>query len=141
MQRTWPSGAALGVYLVLRANTAALTPATAPSYYALSASPDVLVPNVLEYADRSLTFAAAALLLGLLVLVRQKPSAEWFGEQERGVALKGCVWLVLAHALPALVPVRSDLYACLPAVGRRGHACVAPVARAGLLGSQCVRAE
>lgn len=117
MHRAWPSGAALGVYLVLRANTAALTPSTAPTYYALSASREVIVPNVLEYADRSLTFGTAALLLGFLLLVRRKPSAAWFGEQERRVAIKGGVWLVLAHALTVLVPVRSDLYACLPAIG------------------------
>lgn len=117
IRHVWPSGAALALYLALRANTAALTPSTAPTYYALSASPDVLVPNVLEYIDRSLTFAAAALLLGFLLLVRRRPSAAWFGEQERRVALKGGVWLVLTHALTVLVPVRSDLYACLPSVG------------------------
>lgn len=113
----WPSGVALGAYLLMRANTAALTPSTAPSYYTLSTSPSVLAPNLLEYADRSLTFAAAVLLLGLLLAVRRTPSAAWFGEHERGVALKGLTWLVLAHALTVLVPVRSDLYACLPSVG------------------------
>lgn len=117
VRHAWPSGAALAAYLVLRSNTAALTPSTAPTYYALSASPAVLVPNVLEYADRSLTFAAAALLLGLLLLVRRMPSARWFGTPERRVALYGGVWLVLTHLLTVLVPVRSDLYACLPSVG------------------------
>lgn len=117
VRHAWPSGAALVAYLVVRSNTAALTPSTAPTYYALSASPAVLVPNVLEYADRSLTFAAAVLLLGLLLLVRRIPSAGWFGEPERRVALYGVIWLVLTHALTVLVPVRSDLYACLPSVG------------------------
>lgn len=112
-----PSGVALGAYLLLRANTAALTPSTAPSYYTLSASPSVLVPNLLEYADRSLTFAAAVLVLGLLLAVRRTPSVTWFGEHERRVALKGLTWLVLGHAVTVLVPVRSDLYACLPSVG------------------------
>lgn len=132
VRHAWPSGAALAIYLALRANTTALTPSTAPTHYALSASPDVLVPNVLEYMDRSLTFAAAVLLLGFLVLVRRKPSAAWFGEHERRVALKGGVWLVLTHALTVLVPVRSDLYACVPSVG----AALMAAAAGRALGSQ-----
>lgn len=117
IHETWPSAAALGVYLAARMNTAALTPATAPAYYALSASPAVLGPNLLEYADRSMTFAAAALALGLVGFVRRVPPASAFAAHERLTVAKGLIWLVLAHAITLALPVRSDLYACLPSVG------------------------
>lgn len=116
LRATWPSTVALGLYLLLRVNTAALTPWTAPSYYALTFSPSVIVPNVLEYADRSLTFAAALLLL-LLAVVGRVPRLTWVDEDGRRAALKGAVWVVLGFGLTVMVPVRSDLYACFPAVG------------------------
>lgn len=111
---TWPSFLALGVYLGLRAQSTAMTPASAPSYYALSVSPSVLLPNALSYADRAGTFAAAVLLIGVVVFARQRP--QWM-PQERRLALKGVVWLVLGFALTVMVPARSDLYTCLPSVG------------------------
>ena len=70
VRSTWPSFVALGAYLALRARTDAFTPATAPSFYRLSASPDVLLPNALSYLDRSMTFTAAVLLLGLIAFGR-----------------------------------------------------------------------
>jgi hypothetical protein len=111
---TWPSFAALGIYLALRARTEAFTPATAPSFYRLSASPDVLLPNALAYLDRSMTFTAAVLLFGLIAFARVKTSAL---ESERRAAAKGAVWLVLGFAVTIMVPVRSSLYVVFPTIG------------------------
>jgi hypothetical protein len=111
---TWPSFAALAVYLALRARTDAFTPATAPSFYRLSASPDVLIPNALSYLDRSLTFTAAVLVLGLLAFARVRSHMV---ESERLAALKGAVWLLLGFAVTIMIPVRSSLYVVLPTVG------------------------
>lgn len=111
---TWPSFAALAAYLALRARTDAFTPATAPSFYKLSASPDVIVPNALQYLDRSMTFTAAVLLLGLIGFARQRPPlkpVEW------RTALKGGAWLALGFAVTILVPVRSSLYVVFPTIG------------------------
>ena len=111
---TWPSFAALPVYLALRARTDAFTPATAPSFYRLSAAPDVLIPNAMSYLDRSLTLTAAVLVLGLLAFARVRSRML---ESERLTALKGAVWLVLGFAVTIMIPVRSSLYVVLPTVG------------------------
>jgi hypothetical protein len=114
VRATWPSFAALAVYLALRARTDAFTPATAPSFYRLSASPEVLLPNALSYLDRSLTFTAAVLVLGLLAFGRVRSRLL---ESERQAALKGAVWLVLGFGVTIMIPVRSSLYVVLPTVG------------------------
>jgi hypothetical protein len=140
---TWPSFAALAAYLALRARTDAFTPATAPSFYRLSASPDVLLPNTLGYLDRSLTFTTAVLLLGWLLFARTgmadlPPSRRRrFGESRRSspeplasgggkvrptqsewrTLLKGIVWLVLGFAVTIMIPVRSSLYVVFPTIG------------------------
>lgn len=114
VRAAWPSFAALAIYLALRARTDAFTPATAPSFYRLSVSPDVLIPNALAYLDRSMTFTAAVLGLGLLAFVRSRSSLL---ERERQAALKGAVWLVLGFAVTIMIPVRSSLYVVFPTVG------------------------
>jgi hypothetical protein len=111
---SWPSFVALAIYLALRAQSAAMTPADAPSYYALSVSPRVLWPNIWSYADRAGTVTAGVLLIGVLAFARQRPRLL---PEERRVALKGLVWLILGFGLTVMVPVRSDLYACLPSIG------------------------
>ena len=114
VQSTWPSFVALGAYLALRARTDAFTPATAPSFYRLSASPDVILPNALSYLDRSMTFTAAVLLLGLIAFGRLRATPL---ETEWRTAAKGAVWLVLGFAVTILIPVRSSLYVVFPTVG------------------------
>ena len=114
VRATWPSFAALGVYLALRARTEAFTSATAPAFYRLSVSPDVLLPNALAYLDRSMTFTAAVLLLGLLAFARIRTNPL---ELERRAAAKGAVWLVLGFAVTIMVPVRSSLYVVFPTIG------------------------
>jgi len=111
---TWPSFAALAAYLVLRSRTDAFTPATAPSFYRLSVSPEVLVPNAISYLDRSMTFTAAVLLLAVLAFVRVRTVAL---DAERAAAMKGAVWLVLGFAVTIMIPVRSSLYVVFPTIG------------------------
>jgi hypothetical protein len=114
LRRSWPSFVGLGLYLALRARTDAFTPATAPSFYRLSASPDVLLPNAVSYLDRSMTFTAAVLLLGWLLFARAKMrplGAEW------RTAAKGTVWLILGFAVTIMIPVRSSLYVVFPTIG------------------------
>ena len=114
VRATWPSFAALAVYLALRARTDAFTPATAPSFYRLSASPEVLLPNALAYLDRSMTFTAAVAVLGLLAFARVRARLL---DREREALLKGGVWLVLGFAVTIMIPVRSSLYVVFPTVG------------------------
>jgi hypothetical protein len=114
VRATWPSFAALAAYLALRARTDAFTPATAPSFYRLSASPDVLLPNALAYLDRSMTFTAAVAVLGLLAFARVRAR---LSDSEREALLKGAAWLVLGFAVTIMIPVRSSLYVVLPTVG------------------------
>jgi hypothetical protein len=113
-----PSFAALIGYLALRASTPAFTPSNAPSFYALSASPAVVLPNLLEYLDRSLTFTTAVLALGVLVVIttpgRRLPRLD---ADERRLMKQGLVWIALGFGVTLFLPVRSDLYACFPSVG------------------------
>jgi hypothetical protein len=114
LRATWPSFAALAAYAVLRSRTEAFTPATAPSFYRLSAAPDVIVPNALQYLDRSLTFTAAVLLLGIVAFSRRWPRMtplEW------RTCVKGFVWLALGFAVTIMLPVRSSLYVVFPTIG------------------------
>lgn len=108
------SGAVVLAYFAIRSTTDAMTPATAPAYYQLSARADVLLPNVAEYADRTMTFALGVLLLMALVL---RPAIRVLDAAPGVVVICGVIWLV-GFLLPALLlPVRSSLYACLPSVG------------------------
>jgi hypothetical protein len=114
VRRAWPSFAALGIYLALRARTEAFTPTTAPSFYRLSAAPDVLLPNAVSYLDRSMTFTAAVLLLGWMIFARtqMRPlDVEW------RTAAKGAAWLILGFAVTIMIPVRSSLYVVFPTIG------------------------
>jgi hypothetical protein len=114
LQQAWPSFAAVAVYLALRARTDAFTPASAPSFYRLSLSPDVLLPNAMGYVDRSMTFTAAVLIIGLAAFVRTRLH---LSEAERRAFAKGLVWLVLGFGVTIMIPVRSSLYVVFPTVG------------------------
>ena len=111
---TWPSFLALGIYFALRMQTDALTPSTAPDFYRLTIAPGLLTANALSYLDRSLTLTVGILLIGWLALSRQ---ALQLNALERGVIVKGLVWLILGFAVTVMVPVRSSLYVCFPAIG------------------------
>jgi hypothetical protein len=106
--------AIVAVYFAIRSTTNAMTPATAPSYYRFTHDPAVVARNIGEYADRTATTAAGTLLL-LAIVLRQ--SSVRFDHRSTAIVACGAMWTV-AFLLPALLlPVRSSLYACLPAVG------------------------
>jgi hypothetical protein len=112
-RRVWPLVVSLAVYALLRARTLAHLPWNAPSYYRPTFAPLALLRNVLEYTDRACTLSVAAVLLAALVCGRwPRPDA-----LERRWALAGLVWLVGGYALTVFIPVRSSLYAPLPAAG------------------------
>jgi hypothetical protein len=111
--RTWPVLLAIGPYLLLRAQTHAYLPTTAPSYYRLTLDPTLLGRNLLEYADRSATFTVAVLVVMLLVVRRVRPLET---SERRWVAM-GLTWAVGGFGLTLFVPSRSSLYVCLPLAG------------------------
>ena len=106
------SGAVLALYLVLRSGSSAMTPATAPDYYRFTFDLQAIWKNVTEYADRTSTLAVVAALLSAVVL-------GWRGrdDQSRIAIRSGLIWLAGTLALAVVLPVRSDLYAAVPAVG------------------------
>jgi hypothetical protein len=112
-KRAWIPFLALVPYFVLRSQTAAYLPQTAPAFYRPSLEPLVVLRNVLEYADRACTFGALAVLLGSL-LVWRRPR---LGPLERSWVVLGAIWLVGGYGLTVFLPVRSSLYACFPSVG------------------------
>jgi hypothetical protein len=102
------------VYLLLRMSSGAFTVATAPAYYQLSFTADRLLSNFLAYADRSMTFSVATVLLlaGFATVRRLR-----FLPADRSSLLLGMLWLVGGFALTVFLPARSSLYVCLPSVG------------------------
>ena len=111
--RVWPAWAALGVYLLLRHDSGAFGPLTAPDYYQFTASPPLIVRNVLEYADRGATVAAVV----VIVLLISVGAAALSPERHRRLIRIAALWFVGFYALTVFLPVRSDLYALAPAVG------------------------
>ena len=108
----WPMWVALGGYAVLRLHSGAFGFSNAPWYYQLAISQTPR--NVAEYADRSGTVAAAVMLILILACGRQRPA---FNEQERRTVLLSVLWIVGTFAITVWLPVRSSLYALLPAIG------------------------
>jgi hypothetical protein len=109
----WPLLAALAIYLVLRLQSGAFWPATAPSYYRLTIQPSILFSNALEYLDRGATWPAAVALL-VAVAARARPS---LAPGERRILALGALWFVFGYAITVSVPVRSSLYAVFPSIG------------------------
>ena len=103
--------AILATYIVVRTQSGAMTPATAPSYYKLTFTPMLVARNIVEYADRAGTLAAAVSLLALIIL---RPGKS--GVPGTMLAL-GAVWLAAGYAITVWIPSRSSLYACFPSVG------------------------
>lgn len=114
LARTWPLWIALAVYLALRVPSGAFWPTDAPSFYAFTFSPAVLARNVLEYADRAGTVAAAVAIV-IAAAARIRPGD--VTEGERRVLIFAALWVPAMFALTVLVPVRSSLYALLPSAG------------------------
>jgi hypothetical protein len=116
----WPLLAALAIYLVLRLQSGAFWPATAPSYYRLTIQPSILFRNALEYLDRGATWPMAVALL-VAIAARTRPI---LAPGERRILALGALWFAFGYAITVSVPVRSSLYAVFPSIG----ACIAVAA-------------
>ena len=110
VRRTWPLWLALAVYMPLRMNSGAFDASDAPSYYAFTLAPAIVLRNIAEYADRSSTLAAGVSLI-LALAVRGRGA---FDEAERRTLRLAALWFVCAFALTLFLPVRSSLYVLLP---------------------------
>ncbi len=109
---TWPTWIALVIYFALRAQTAAMTPMTAPDAYRFALSPGALVGNGLEYLDRTCTFSAIVLIVAHLIAWHRPVMTPAVGR----VLLLAGMWFAGTFALTIFVPTRSSLYALLPSV-------------------------
>jgi hypothetical protein len=107
---TWPTWIALGIYLALRAQTAAMTPMTATEGYRFVLSPGALAVNALEYLDRACTFSLIVLLVSH-VIAWQRPVVT---DRSQRMLVLGGIWFIGTFALTIFVPNRSSLYALLP---------------------------
>jgi hypothetical protein len=123
VRRTWPAFAkglgvagpawiALAIYFALRAQTAAMTPMTAPDAYRFVVSPGALAANALEYLDRACTFSLIVVLVAHLIAWRRPAMTPSI----RRVLTLGGIWFIGTFALTVFVPNRSSLYALLPSV-------------------------
>lgn len=97
-------------YVLMRTQSGAHTPWTAPADYRPLLSAPAIAANIAQYADRLATFPlVVALAAGAAARVR--PS---------GVArqvLPGLAWAAIAMLPTIALPVRSSLYTLLPLVG------------------------
>jgi hypothetical protein len=110
---TRPAWLALVIYLGMRAQTAAMTPMTAPDAYRFVLAPGALAGNALEYLDRACTFSLIVLVVAHVVAWRRPVMT---GPLRRMLIL-GAIWFAGTFALTVFVPNRSSLYALLPSVG------------------------
>jgi hypothetical protein len=107
---TWPAWLALAIYFALRAQTAAMTPMSAPDAYRFVLSPGALVGNALEYLDRSCTFSAVVVIVAHAIAWRRPVITPPI----RRVVWLSAIWFAGTFALTVFVPNRSSLYALLP---------------------------
>jgi hypothetical protein len=101
----------LVVYGLLRMQTPALTPNTAPWFYQPTTNLRLLATNVLQYLDRGATFFV---LVGFAAWAAYRPGRPAIA---RPIVLAGAAWFVGGYALTVWIPVRSSLYSVFPSVG------------------------
>jgi hypothetical protein len=99
------------VYGLLRAQSPALTPNTAPWFYRPTTDLRVLALNAVEYLDRGTTFFV---LIGVAAWAAYRPQRLAI---PRPIVLAGAAWFVAGYALTLWIPVRSSLYSVFPSVG------------------------
>ncbi len=108
----WPMWLAAGVYLWLRGQTDAFTPATSPWFYRFIFDPIKVAENALHYIDRAATFSVLITIVASLA-AWQRPR---LSRDVRRLVTPCLFWFVGSYALTIFLPVRSSLYACLPSV-------------------------
>jgi hypothetical protein len=109
---TWPTWIALAIYFLLRMQTAAMTPLSAPAAYQFVLSPGALVGNALEYLDRACTFSIIDVVISHVIAWR-RPIVTPLTKR---VLTLAAIWFVGTFALTVFVPNRSSLYALLPSI-------------------------
>lgn len=108
----WPTWAAVAVYLLMRAQTDAMTPIDSTVDYRFTSDPLVVLRSLGEYIDRACTFPALVLIIACLMSGRRPQ----LSPQTRRMALLGLIWFCGMYALTILLPARSSLYALAPSV-------------------------
>ena len=103
--------APLVVYVALRLQTPALTPATAPWFYRPTVDLQLLAGNALEYLNRGATVFVFVTAMAWAVYRPRR-----FELSGRLVAA-GAAWFIAGYTLTVWIPVRSSLYAVFPSVG------------------------
>ena len=113
--------AVVGGYLLLRAQTHAISLATAPPEYQLTWNAGIILTNVLHYVDRAATSTA---VLMVLVALAARRGIRWRELDRRWIVL-AAVWFAIGICITARIPVRSSLYIVFAAIGPAlvfGHA-------------------
>jgi len=135
---TWMLWAVTAISLVVRSQSGAFTPGSAPSSYQYQLGLTTLLANIPQYVDRAATTPLLALLVFWVatgcptlapdLLARRSSVPNVMSEGGKlgltnsnpliaPTLLKGLVWVVLGFAPTIFLPVRSSLYALLPSVG------------------------
>ncbi|MEQ1575711.1 MAG: hypothetical protein ABL993_15840, partial [Vicinamibacterales bacterium] len=110
---SWPLWLSLAVYALLRANSGAFGPVSAPAEYQFTFAPPAIARNILEYLDRGASLAVVVVAV-LAILARRVPRTN---EPERRIVVFGACWFVAFYLITIFLPVRSSLYATLPSIG------------------------
>ena len=113
-RETWLLWMAFAVMLVLRSDSGAFTPASAPPLYRYVFDLATLAGNLSGYADRVGTTPLPALLVFWLAAGMPRPGVD---ADHRRLVAKGVVWIALGFAPTILLPLRSSLYGVMPGVG------------------------
>jgi hypothetical protein len=100
-------------YIVVRMQSAAFTPASAPPFYQFTFAPALVIRNALEYVDRAATISAIVLALAAAVY-RRTPA---INRDQRRLLAACAIWFAGGYGLTLFLPVRSSLYAVFPSVG------------------------
>lgn len=101
-----------GAYFWMRSASGAMTPWSAPEEYRPSLDAALIASNVLQYADRLLTFPVMLAAVIWLSAGWKRPAAI-----DARVVLSGLAWAAIAMAPTVALPVRSSLYTLMPLVG------------------------
>jgi len=101
-------------YFAVRSHSGAFTPASAPTYYRLQFAVSRFLENVVQYGDRSMTFAAAV-VLAFWVIAR--PGIRSLGRETRRAVLFAAAWWIGGFGITMFLPTRSSLYAVFPSIG------------------------
>ena len=112
------AGTLVIIYLVARTFAGATNPANAPAFYRMTFEPAIVVDNLVWYAVHGGWTAAMVAVFGALVLRRMPDST---GDRRarafNTILMCSALWVAGSFALTIWIPVRSDLYLALPAVG------------------------